>query len=134
MRRNVRLVVVAASLAFGVAPLVMAQDAKPAAPATQPAGVTGTYTMTVQGMGDDMEMSFKLQQDGDKLTGTFSAFDQDTPIQDGTVSKSGDVSFKVARDFGGQQMVTTYTGKVANGVFKGKSETKISRDFEAKRQ
>ena len=30
-------------------------------------------------------------------------------------------TFKVSRDFGGRPMVTTYTGKIADGVFKGKS-------------
>jgi hypothetical protein len=111
----------------------VAQEAKKAA-ATQPsAGVTGTYSWTFEGPQGDMEFTFKLKQDGDKVTGTVSGFGAESEIQKGTVSKTGEIVFEVSRDFGGRPMVTTYRGKVVDGVFKGTSQMVMTRDFEAKR-
>ncbi len=121
-------------LMVGAAAVAAAQEAKKPAAATQPsAGVTGSYTWTFEGPQGDMEFTFKLKQDGDKVTGTVSGFGAESEIQNGTVSKTGEIAFEVSRDFGGRPMVTTYTGKVVDGVFKGTSQTIMTRDFEAKR-
>jgi len=40
---------------------------------------------------------------------------------------------KDARLAGGRPMLTTYTGKVVDGVFKATSQMVMRRDFEAKR-
>lgn len=79
MRRSLGLIVVlGVALASGIA--------RADAPATQPSGVTGTWTWTQQGPGGEMEISLKLKQDGDKLTGTISGFQgQETEIKDGKV-------------------------------------------------
>jgi hypothetical protein len=103
------------------------------APATQPAGATGTWTWSQQGPNGDMEMTIKLKQDGDKLTGSVSGFNgQDQDITDGKV-QDNQVTFKVVRDFNGNQITTTYTATMDGDTLKGKSETIFSRNFNAKR-
>jgi hypothetical protein len=103
--------------------------------------VTGTWKseFTTQD-GTKRETTYKLKQDGEKLTGTVSAFrqgGQDTEISDGTV-KGNEISFKVKRQRQNQEIVTTYTGKIEGDTIKGKAVTgegdnKRERDFEAKR-
>lgn len=138
MRKSTCVKLTAAVLMVGAIPMAVAQNAKSPAATTQPAGggagITGKYTWTFQGPQGDVEFTFDLKQEGDKLTGTVSGFGGDNEISDGTVSKDGTVSFKVSREFGGRPMVTTYTGKVTDGVFKGKSEMVMTREFEAKKQ
>ncbi len=114
-----------AVLVLGMAPLARAQDQKSEA--------TGTWRWSQEGPGGQIEFTLKLKQDGDKLTGTITGFGgEESPIEDGKV-KDGAISFKVTRDFGGRQFVTTYTGKVEGGTLKGKSETVFAMEFEAKR-
>jgi hypothetical protein len=122
---------------------VRAQDkpAPGAAPAANVAaadaatgGATGTWTWSFQGPGgNDVTTTLKLKQDGDKLTGTITGFGgQENEIQDGTI-KDGQVTFKVIRDFGGNKATTTYTATLSGGSLKGKSETVLTREFDAKR-
>ena len=58
--------------------------------------------------------------------------DQELDIQDGTF-KDGQVKFKIVRDFGGRQSVTTYTGKIEGNSLKGKAETVMTSEIDAKR-
>ncbi len=135
LRGNGWLVVALMVLVAGAA-VVQGQEVKKAAATTQPsagAGVTGIYSWTFEGPQGDMEFTFKLKQDGSKVTGTVSGFGAESEIQDGSVSASGEITFKVSREFGGRPMVTTYSGKVVDGVFKGTSQTVMTREFEAKR-
>jgi hypothetical protein len=102
-------------------------------PATQPAGVTGTWKWSFEGPGGQTETTLTLKQEGDKLTGTVTGFGgEDQAIQDGKV-KGDEITFKVTRDWGGNTVTTTYTGKVAGDSLKGKSETVFAREFDAKR-
>ena len=104
------------------------------APATQPAGVTGSWAWTQQGPGGDVDMTLKLKQDGDKLTGTISGFNRnDIDIQDGKV-QDNQITFSVVRDFNGNKITTTYTLSIDGGELKGKTETVFSRNFDAKRE
>ena len=119
-----------------VGAVAVAQEAKKPAATTQPsadAGVTGSYTWTIEGPQGEMEFTFKLKQEGSKVTGTVSGFGAESEIQEGTVNAAGEITFKVSREFGGRPMVTTYTGKVVDGVFKGTSQMVMTREFEAKR-
>ena len=102
-------------------------------PATQPTGVNGTWKWTQPGPGGDRDMVLKLKQDGDKLTGTITGFGgQDNAIEDGKVD--GDkISFKITRDFNGNQFTTTYSATLSGDSLKGKTETTFTRDFDAKR-
>jgi len=125
-RRNVNLALLAvAVLVLGVVLLTGAQDQK--------SDVTGTWKWSQEGPGGQMEFILKLKLDGEKLTGTITGFGgEESPIEDGKV-KDETISFKVTRDFGGRPFVTTYTGKVSGGTFKGKAETLFVMEFEAKR-
>ena len=125
--RILALVVVACAV-----PLMLAADK----PATQPAGdMTGTWKWTIEGFGgNSVDFTLVLKQDGNKLSGTLSGFNnQESPIENGTVAADGTFSFKISRDFNGQKSVTTYTGKRTDDSLKGKSETVFVRDFDAKR-
>ena len=105
------------------------------APATQPStDASGTWKWTSPGPGGDIDFILKLKQDDDKLTGSLTGFNGDeSPIQDGKF-QDGKVTFKVVRDFNGNQITTQYTATLANGALKGKSETIFAQDFEGKRE
>jgi hypothetical protein len=114
-----------AVLILAIVPFALGQDQK--------GDVTGTWKWSQEGPGGQIEFVLKLKQDGEKLTGTITGFQgEESPIEEGKV-KDGAISFKVTRDFGGRPFVTTYTGKVSGGTFKGKSETVFTMEFEAKR-
>ena len=99
---------------------------------------TGTWKWSVPGRnGQTREMTLKLKLEGDKLTGAMlGRGGKENPIQDATY-KDGTVSFKVVREWNGNKMTTTFTGKVSGDVIKGKIESDRagtkSHDWEAKR-
>lgn len=104
-----------------------------AQPTTAPAAAAdGTWKWSQPGFNGETEITLTLKQDGEKVTGSLNMMDRQTDITDGTY-KDGQLSFKVARDFNGQKIVTTYTGTIANDTFNGKSETVMSRAFNAKK-
>jgi hypothetical protein len=125
-----RLVIAAVGLALlGLVGAARAAD-KPSA--------TGTWKWTINFNNEDHDLSVKLKQEGDKLTGTYKGFDgQETKIEDGKY-KDGEVSFTVNREFNGNKFTIKYKGKVTGDTIKGKSmverdgETR-ERDWEAKR-
>jgi hypothetical protein len=89
---------------------------------------TGTWKWTINRGGEDVEMTLKLKQEGDKLTGTFVGPDgQETEIKDASV-KGSDIKFKIEREFNGNKFVINYAGKVDGDTIKG--ERKIERDGE----
>ena len=102
--------------------------------------VSGNWKWTMQRQnGGGREVRLKLEQQGEKLTGTISGmgFGGDADIQEGTF-KDGKVSFKVTRTRGGTETITTYTGTLQGDSIKGKAETdtrgqKVPRDWEAQR-
>jgi hypothetical protein len=98
---------------------------------------TGTWKYTTERNGQTTETTIKLKLDGDKLTGTVTARDTETKIEDAKY-KDGEVSFSVTREVNGNKFTAKYTGTIKGDVFKGKRETERngqtqSRDFEAKR-
>jgi|SRR3954452_8543621 hypothetical protein len=104
------------------------------------ANATGTWTWTFSGQnGQSRDVTLKLKQDGDKLTGKISGRNNDTEIEDGKISGK-DVSFKVTREFNGNKMTTKYNGKLEGDTIKGKTEFTTrdgesrTRDWEAKRK
>jgi len=99
---------------------------------------TGTWKWTTMGGGNTREVTLKLKQDGDKLTGTITMGTRDTEITDGSF-KDGAVSFSVVRERNGNKITSKYNGKVEGDTIKGKIETDRngqtnSRDWEAKRE
>jgi hypothetical protein len=99
---------------------------------------TGTWKWEFKRGDQAVELTLKLKQDGDKLTGTFIGPDgKETAIEDGKV-KDGELSFKVTRERDGNKFIIKYTGKVSGDAIKGKTERERdgetqSRDWEAKR-
>jgi len=121
---------VSLALLAAFAPRALAADEK--------ASATGTWKWSFT-MGDQTrEVTLKLKQDGEKLTGALlGRNNQETAIQDGTV-KDGEVSFTVVREFNNQKMTSKYKGKLEGDTIKGSIETERNgqtnkRDWEAKR-
>lgn len=95
------------------------------------ADVTGKWTAQVPGRnGQTRETTFNFKVDGDKLTGTVSGQQGDTPISNGKVS--GDVITFVRESQRGKQ---TFTGTVAGDEikFKRAMEQGDPQEFVAKR-
>ena len=83
-----------------------------AAAALWAADVTGKWTAEMQGRnGNTMTITMNLKADGDKLTGTMSGRGGETDISDGKV-QGDNISFKVVREFNGNQITSVYKGKV----------------------
>lgn len=119
-----------------VAPIVLAIVAM-AGIARADDSPTGTWKWT-QGGNNAREVTLKLKQDGDKLTGTITRGTRDTEITDGSY-KDGTVSFSVVTERNGNKFTAKYSGKVEGDSIKGKIETERngqtnSRDWEAKRE
>jgi hypothetical protein len=114
-------------------------------PAALAADATGTWKYSTPGRGNNAtprEVTLKLKQDGEKLTGTVSMGGgqngpTETEITDGKI-KDGELSFKVTRKRQNNEITSNYTGKLDGDVIKGKVETNFngnnrSTEFEAKR-
>ncbi|HEY7117684.1 MAG TPA: hypothetical protein VH475_13930 [Tepidisphaeraceae bacterium] len=100
---------------------------------------TGTWKWTMPGRNGNpgREVSLKLKQDGEKLTGTLGGGQNETEIKDGKI-KDGELSFSVTRKRQDQEFTTKYSGKLDGDTIKGKTEfdrngQTQSRDWEAKR-
>ena len=102
---------------------------------------TGSWKWTIQTPdGNSIDMSAKLTQDGEKLTGVFlDGFDQKSfDIKDGKV-KDGEVSFTVVRPFNDDTITVNYDGKLSGDTIKGTLNVKFGdqdptkNDWEAKR-
>jgi hypothetical protein len=106
---------------------------------------TGTYVWTMAGRngGSERTNTLVLKLDGDTLTGKLSAPGRggqavETEITDAKLS-GADISFSVVRTFNDNSFTNKYSGTVADGSIKGKSEFERngetqSRDWEAKKQ
>ena len=88
--------------------------------AADAAKVDGTWKSTFKGPdGTERTTTFKLKQEGDKVTGTVSGRNNtETAIEDGTF-KDGTVAFAVTREFQGNKMTTKYSGKLDGDTIKG---------------
>lgn len=99
----------------------------------------GTWKWSFTGQnGQTRETTLKLKMEGDKLTGSISGRQQDTPVEDAKL-KDDEISFKVTREFNGNKFTSKYTGKISGDSIKGKIEMErdgqpVSRDWEAKRE
>jgi hypothetical protein len=132
-RLYVSILVIAACLLTVSVCTVRAADAGSAT--TQPTNdVSGTWKWTSPGPGGDIDFILKIKQDGEKVSGSLVGFNGDeAPVQDGKI-QGGKLSFKVVRDFNGNQITTLYTATLENGELKGKSETIFAQDFDAKKE
>jgi hypothetical protein len=83
------------------------------------ADVNGKWTAQVPGGRDGQlqETTFTLKVEGDKLTGTVSGRQGDTPIADGKIT-GDEISFTVTRERQGATIKQLYKGKVAGDEIK----------------
>jgi hypothetical protein len=98
---------------------------------------TGTWKYTAEVGGQSIDVTIKLKLEGDKLTGSVTARDNEIKIEDGKY-QDGEVSFKVNREMNGNKFTIKYKGKITGDTFKGQREIDRdgqtnTRDFEAKR-
>jgi hypothetical protein len=133
LQRRVLLQVLALAVVAGLAaPVPAADDPK--------ADATGTWksTFTTQN-GQTFETTFKLKQQGDKLTGTVTGRDgKEVEVKNGKV-KDGEASFDITRERNGQEFTFHYKGKLGADAIDGKVEFEAngetrSLDWKAKRQ
>jgi hypothetical protein len=117
------------SVCFVFAALTLAQAAE----------VNGKWVAQVPGRGGQTnETTFNFKVEGEKLTGTVSGRQGDTPISDGKVS-GDDISFTVTREFQGNTIKMVYKGKVAGDEIKftrtieGGQGNAPAQEFTAKR-
>jgi len=100
--------------------------------------VAGTWKWSFEvPNGPTFEPSVKLNQDGEKLTGTLSMGENERPISDGTF-KDGEVNFKVLSKRDDRTVTSTYHGKMSGDIIKGKWDSDwtgdvVARDWEANR-
>jgi len=131
-------IMLGAVLLLGTVNLAQAEDTK--------ADLSGTYVWTMPGRngGPDRTNTLVLKVEGDKVTGKLSAPGRggqvnEIEIADGKVT-GAEITFSVVRTFNGNSFTNKYSGKLADGVLKGKSESvnrngePQSRDWEAKLQ
>ncbi len=107
--------------------------------AAEKANATGTWKWTAQGRGggQPMEITLKLKQEGEKLTGALIRNEQETAISEGKI-KDNTLSFQTSVERGGQTFVSKYQGKLDGDIIKGTIESerqgqKNTREWEAKR-
>jgi hypothetical protein len=103
------------------------------------AQATGTWKSSFTQNGQTVEITYKLKQDGDKVTGTVKRGDaKEVDIEDGKI-KDGELTFQITRERDGNKFVIKYKGKVTKESIKGTVEIDRdgqtnSRDWEAKRE
>ena len=98
--------------------------------------VTGTWKSTIKPPnGDEIEITYKLKQEGEKLTGTVKRGDgPERKIEEGKL-KDGKVSFQYEVERDGNKFTVKYHGELSGDTIKGKVEVNDrSFDWEAKRQ
>lgn len=82
------------------------------------ADVNGKWVAQVPGReGQTREMTFNFKVEADKLTGTVSGRQGDTPFSDGKIS-GDDISFTVTANFQGTEVKLLYKGKIAGDEIK----------------
>ena len=72
--------------------------------------------------GDSHDLSLKLKQEGDKLTGVVILGDTEVPISDGLV-KDNEVTLTVTREQDGKTQVSKFKGTLEGDTIKGKIDS-----------
>jgi hypothetical protein len=103
------------------------------------ADLNGKWTAQVPGrQGNAQETTFTFKVEGDKLTGTVSGQQGETPIADGKIS-GDEISFTVTRERQGNTIKQLFKGKVAGDEIKftrsteGRQGDRPPVEFTAKR-
>lgn len=132
--KKITQILLGAILLFGAIAQAQAEDKK--------VDPSGTYMWTMPGRngGLDRTNTLVLKLEGEKLTGKLSSPGRngqanETEIVDGKLA-GAEISFSVVRTYNNNTMTNKYSGKLADGIIKGKSEFNRngepqSRDWEA---
>lgn len=81
-------------------------------------GINGKWTAQLPGRdGQTRETTFNFKAEGNKLTGTVSGRQGDTPISDGEIN-GDDISFTVTANVRGNEVKILYKGKLAGKEIK----------------
>jgi hypothetical protein len=81
-------------------------------------GINGKWTAQLPGRdGQTRETTFNFKAEGNKLTGTVSGRQGDTPISDGEIN-GDDISFTVTANVRGNEVKIPYKGKLAGKEIK----------------
>jgi hypothetical protein len=78
--------------------------------------------------GDSHDLSLKLKQEGDKLSGVVILGDNEIPISDGLV-KDNEVTLKVTRERDGKTQVSKFKGTLDGDSIKGKIDSDWSGEM-----
>jgi len=78
--------------------------------------------------GDSHDLSLKLKQESDKLTGVVILGDTEVPISDGLV-KDNEVTLKVTREQDGKTQVSKFKGTLEGDTIKGKIDSDWSGEM-----
>ena len=90
---------------------------------------TGTWKwVLVTENGNSHDLSLKLKQEGDKLSGVVIVGDNEVPISDGLV-KDGEVTLKVTRERDGKTQVSKFKGTLDGDSIKGKIDSDWSGEM-----
>lgn len=101
-----RFVIPAAVMVLGAITLALAAD------------VNGKWVAQVPGRGGQTrETTFTFKAEGDKLTGTVSGMQGETPISDGKIT-GDDISFTQTFEVQGNSIKVLYTGKISGDEIK----------------
>ena len=91
--------------------------------ANSSANATGTWKwVLVTPDGDSIDLSLKLKQEGDKLTGVVIMGDNEKEISEGLI-KDNEVTLKVTREQDGKTQVSNFKGKLEGETIKGKIDS-----------
>ncbi len=81
-------------------------------------GINGKWIAQLPGRdGQTRETTFNFKAEGNKLTGTVSGRQGDTPISDGEIN-GDDISFSVTANLRGNEVKVLYKGKLAGKEIK----------------
>lgn len=98
---------------------LLARSAAAAESQEKPAGVAGTWALTVETGAGTGSPTLTLTQDGEALGGTYSSQVFGEQKVTGTI-KGTAITFGFTGDVEGTRVTVTYTGTVENGTMKGK--------------
>ena len=94
--------------------------------------VAGTWTLTMTGQRGTFEQTLKLEQDGNKVTGTITGRSGNIPLE-GSV-KANELTFSVTRDTPRGTFTMDYKATVSGDTMKGTAgNDRFSLDFTGKR-
>ena len=94
--------------------------------AVEAVAISGDWKFTITtDDGQTLEPIVKIAQDGENISGTFQGIDgSEVKLEDATF-KDNELAFKVTLDFGGQELIAKFAGKLADKAFTGKVDYDI---------